>query len=89
MLNKNAFKDKIQDLIDFYPSWGIRSNDSSVMTKWYLKFQHLTDEQFNKMVEAHIKKISFNPTVASLLECKPEVNGIVQDDNPFAFRGAR
>lgn len=74
MLNKEVFKQKLQDLIDFYPNWGIKVDDPKVIAKWYTIFKDDTDEQFQNMVNAHIKTVAFNPTVASLIECKPNSN---------------
>jgi len=68
MLSKKVFKDGLQDLIDFYPSWGIKVDNSQVMAKWYERFKEYTDNQFSNMIVKHIETITFNPTVASLKE---------------------
>lgn len=70
MLSKKVFTKKIEDLIDFYPGWQVRINEVSVASKWYTQFKDLTDDQFCNMVNHHIKTVAFNPTVASLIECK-------------------
>lgn len=74
MLDKKAFKSGIQDLIDFYPSWGIKSEESRVMAKWYNKFKDCNDGIFLSAVADHIDKEKFNPTVATLRECTRIIN---------------
>lgn len=79
MLNKEVFKQKLQDLIDFYPNWGIKVDDSKVMAKWYTMFKDETDDRFQSMVNIHIRTVAFNPTVASLMECKSNSNEKIID----------
>ncbi len=79
MLNKDVFKQKMQDLIDFYPSWGIKTDNSQVMSKWYERFKEYTDDQFSETVNKHIETITFNPTVASLKENTTKSNEKIID----------
>lgn len=79
MLSKKVFKDKMQDLIDFYPSWGIKIDNSQVIAKWYDKFRDYTDEQFSEAVNKHIETVAFNPTVATLKENTSKSNEKIID----------
>lgn len=79
MLDKKVFKDKMEQLIRFYPSWNLKIEDSKVMSDWYSKFSSLKESEFNEIVNLHIDKVRFNPTVASLNEfridvMKPEID---------------
>jgi hypothetical protein len=82
MLNKDVFKQKIKDLIDFYPSWGIKADDKSIVAKWYSKFSNLSDDEFVEIVNIHIDKIKYVPTVASLNEFREEVKKTKGDKSP-------
>lgn len=76
MLNKEVFKHCVQDLIDFYPHWGIRADNSSVMAKWYSQFQMFEDHTFLKGVRHYIKTESYTPTVAGLQKSISKFKGI-------------
>ena len=71
MLTKDAFKDSVQKLIIFYPSWGIKTDDKTTMQTWFnmMKVLNVTDESLCKAVTKHIKEVKFNPTIATLIEC--------------------
>jgi hypothetical protein len=86
MLNKDVFKQKIKDLIDFYPSWGIKADDKSVVAKWYSKFSNLSDDEFVEIVNIHIDKIKYVPTVASLNEFREEVKKTKMDTSTLGER---
>lgn len=66
MLNKEVFKQKIQEMIYFYPSWNIKNEESVVMALFYTKFSKWTDDQFIDVVNMHVDTIEFNPTIATL-----------------------
>ncbi|HSN66724.1 MAG TPA: hypothetical protein VLS94_08790 [Fusibacter sp.] len=88
MLSKEVFKQKIKDLIDFYPTWGIKADDKSVVAKWYSKFSKLTDTEFIDMVNLHIEKVRFNPTVASLNDFRIEVRQSTLDKSTLGERSS-
>lgn len=79
MLDKKVFKDKMEQLIRFYPSWNLKIEDSKVMSDWYEMFKDKTNDQFETMVKHHIKTVPFNPTVASLSDCNSNTNEKVID----------
>lgn len=66
MLDKKIFKDKMELLTRFYPTWNLKIEEQRVMSDWYEMFSDKTDVQFEKAITEHIKKEKFNPTVASI-----------------------
>lgn len=79
MLDKKVFKDKMEQLIRFYPSWNLKIEDSKIMSDWYEMFKDKTDVQFEVMVRHHIKTVPFNPTVASLSDYNSNTNEKIID----------
>jgi len=59
----------MQLLVDSYPNWKFKHDDSKAMATWYGFFSHMDDERFNHMITEYVKSDKFNPTVAGLLEC--------------------
>jgi len=70
MLNKDTFKTGIKKLIVFYPSWGIKIEDSDVVKLWYEQFSDMCNGDFETMVDSFIKNSKFYPSVASLRESR-------------------
>jgi len=68
MLSKECFKEQIENLMIFYPSWKINYESSETMLAWYNQFNQLTDGRFVDIVENHIQLVPYNPTVASLYD---------------------
>lgn len=66
MLNIEVFINGMKDLVYFYPSWNVATEEKEAMKRWYEMFKHIDDDTFNNMVAEHIKVVEFNPTVASL-----------------------
>lgn len=83
MLDKNVFKQEMQKLIIFYPSWGIKADDKLTMKTWYnmMIAQNATNESLTKAVLKHIKEIKFNPTIASLIECGLRIHSTKKMEN--------
>jgi len=71
MLDKKLFKEKMQDLIDFYPHWKLNVSDKSVMNKWYSRFKNEKEEHFVRAVDDYIENEDYSPTVAKLKDYIP------------------
>lgn len=66
MIDKQVFKQKMDELMILFPSWGFdKSNEKEALT-WYNKFSDLTNKEFSYMVDSFIKNDKFNPTVGGL-----------------------
>ena len=71
MLTKKVFIEQIEKLLVFYPTWGVKTEESKVMKMWYdfMIDLNATDKTMEKAVAKHIQEIKFNPTIATLKEC--------------------
>lgn len=67
MLREDIFKQGIQDLLDYYPTWGLDYDNPEVVRKWYRVFEVMDDTEFIRCYKKQIETIPYNPTVASLL----------------------
>ena len=75
-LSKDTFKEGIERLIIFFPSWKLDIKNSNAMLLWYNEFKDLENKQFLDMVQRYIKQEQTMPTVASLKKhsiIKPKV----------------
>lgn len=66
MLDKELFKKGMNQLLLAFPRWSVKLEEREVAEFWYKKFKHLTDKQFNNMVEKYIENERFEPTIKGL-----------------------
>lgn len=66
MLDKKVFKEKMQDLVDFYPSWKLDITEKAIVKKWYKKFEKYDNENFKEAVDKYIENEEFAPTIAGI-----------------------
>ncbi len=66
MLDKDLFKQKINELLVSFPNWKIKYDDPFTMKLWYSKFEDMEDEHFYYMIDKYIENETFNPTIAGL-----------------------
>ncbi len=71
-IDKVRFGEEMEKLSIFYPSWGVGLDNAKSSKAWYdmLTVNGFTTEELIKTVTNHIKTIKFNPTIASLIECR-------------------
>jgi len=67
-LNKDIFFNKMEELINIYPSWNIDFSDEEVVRDWYKRFKNIDENTFVEAVNDYIENERFNPTVAGLME---------------------
>lgn len=68
VLDKALFKEKIEELVRFYPTWRMQTDEPYTMRLWYGKFSFMDDYNFKKMVNDYVRKEVRNPTIAGLLK---------------------
>jgi len=71
MLDKKLFKEKMQDLADFYPHWKLDISSKEVLCKWYSRFENEKEEHFVQAVDDYIEEEDYAPTVAKLKDYIP------------------
>jgi len=75
MLDKKTFKDGINKLLAVFPNWKIKCDDPEVMQMWYGFFSSMEQEEFTTTIHSYIENEKTWPTVAGLMEHKPQGGG--------------
>lgn len=68
MLNKQVFKEQIEELIMFFPNWSVDVESKATMVAWYKKFEKYDDEEFVAAVNKYVSSESYQPTVSGLIK---------------------
>ena len=76
MLNKQTFKNEMENLSLAFPKWETDIGNQKVLALWYSFFEKYDDYEFIDGVKSYIKNNRFSPTIASL-------NDEVKDVDPY------
>ena len=68
ILDKQIFKEGIGKLAHVYPSWEFDYKNKESMATMYSFFKEMDADRFEEMIQNHILKERYNPTIASLNE---------------------
>ncbi|MFD2658575.1 hypothetical protein [Gracilibacillus thailandensis] len=67
MLDKQLFREKMKELMIYYPNWNFEVSDKN-LSLWYERFKDHKEKKFIKMIDDYIDNETFNPTIAGLLK---------------------
>lgn len=83
-LSKSLFSEKLQLLIDVYPSWNVKVDTPRVVKAWYDFFQSYSDKAFELGIDDYIRTSRANPTVTDLILRVKEFQDIMDNQPSYA-----
>ena len=78
MLEKETFKNGIQELVYAFIDWKIDVKNQEIMKIWYRNLNDYSEDIFLKGVQKYIKTQRYNPTIASLRDVMDEFRNRIE-----------